>query len=215
MQSNVLLLRIFNSKVIKKCRQLGGTMFSKYLLLTNVGISISLSGAGDIIEQHYEIVTKQKEQWDRVRTHHMSISGMTVGIVCHTWYKYLDRALPGRTLTIVMKKVIIDQIVCSPICISVFFLTLSYLEHLSWEVTKKEIITKGKRLYIAEWVVWPPAQVVNFYFLPTRFRVLYDNTISLGYDVYTSYVRHDNSEEEKPTNLAVIHEDARDTKENS
>jgi protein Mpv17 len=39
--------------------------------------------------------------------------------------------------------------------------------------------------------VWPPAQVINFYLLPTRFRVLYDNTISLGYDVYTSYVAHE------------------------
>lgn len=36
--------------------------------------------------------------------------------------------------------------------------------------------------------VWPVAQFVQFQFLPHRYRVLYDNTISLGYDVYTSYV---------------------------
>lgn len=36
--------------------------------------------------------------------------------------------------------------------------------------------------------VWPTAQVINFWILPNRFRVLYDNTISLGYDVYTSAV---------------------------
>lgn len=29
---------------------------SKYLLYTNVGISISLSGVGDVLEQHYEIL---------------------------------------------------------------------------------------------------------------------------------------------------------------
>jgi protein Mpv17 len=55
----------------------------------------------------------------------------------------------------------------------------------------KELKQKGWRLYVAEWVVWPPAQVINFYLLPTRFRVLYDNTVSLGYDIYTSYVAHE------------------------
>lgn len=204
MQNNVLLVRLFNSTVVKKCRLLGGTMFNKYLLLTNVGISISLSGVGDIIQQNYEILTKQRESWDRVRTHHMSVSGMTVGVICHNWYKFLDGALPGRTLKVVVKKVIVDQLVCSPVCIVVFFITLSCLEQESWEVTKQEIINKGKRLYVAEWVVWPPAQIFNFYFLPTRFRVLYDNTISLGYDIYTSYVRHDKSDKSHEETLKLI-----------
>ena len=48
----------------------------------------------------------------------------------------------------------------------------------------------GGRRYLAEWVIWPPAQFVNFYFLPTRFRVLYDNIISLVYDTYTSHVKY-------------------------
>lgn len=173
-------------------------MFNKYLLLTNVGISISLSAAGDVIQQHYEIVTKQREKWDRLRTHHMSVSGMTVGVICHAWYKYLDSAMPGRSLKVVLKKVVVDQLVCSPVVIVVFFITLALLEQESWEVTKQEIVNKGKRLYAAEWVVWPPAQVINFYLLPTRFRVLYDNTISLGYDIYTSYVRHDKSGKHSP-----------------
>lgn len=194
MQSNVLLFKLFNSNTVKKCRQIGKTMFNKYLLLTNVGISISLSATGDILQQNYEMVRKRRDSWDSVRTHHMAMSGMTVGVICHNWYKFLDRRLPGKTISVVIKKVIIDQIVCSPVCISVFFVTLAFLENLSWEETKKEIIKKGKRLYIAEWVVWPPAQLINFYILPTRFRVLYDNTVSLGYDVYTSYVRYDKSD---------------------
>lgn len=180
-------------------------MFNKYLFFTNVGISVLLSGTGDLIQQHYEIVINQREKWDKVRTHHMSVSGMTVGILCHNWYKVLDHYMPGRTLKIVLKKVVVDQIVCSPLCITVFFLTLGYLERSSLENIKKEIIAKGWRLYAAEWVIWPPAQIINFYLLPTRFRVLYDNTISLGYDIYTSYVRHDDhiiptSDDEKHIN---------------
>lgn len=122
----------------------------------------------------------------------MAISGMSIGIVCHYWYKYLDAKLPGRTINIVLKKVFIDQLVCSPLCIIMFFLTLGLLEKSKWSDLKNEIIKKAYRLYIAEWVIWPPAQIFNFYFLPTRYRILYDNTISLGYDVYTSHVKYDN-----------------------
>lgn len=122
----------------------------------------------------------------------MAISGMSIGIVCHYWYKYLDARLPGRTIDIVLKKVVIDQLVCSPLCISMFFLTLGILENSSLAELKAEIINKAYKLYVAEWIVWPPAQIFNFCFLPTRYRVLYDNTISLGYDVYTSHVKHDN-----------------------
>lgn len=170
-------------------------MFHRYLLYTNVGISISLSGVGDTLEQHYEILQGQKDRWDTTRTSRMSISGMTVGVICHNWYKFLDSRLPGRTIKVVAQKVLIDQVVCSPICIATFFITLGILERATWAETKKEIKDKAGRLYAAEWVVWPPAQVVNFYILPLRFRVLYDNTISLGYDVYTSYVKHDNDSE--------------------
>ncbi|KZC04827.1 Mpv17-like protein 2 [Dufourea novaeangliae] len=159
------------SSVLTKIHIIKELLFSpKYLLYTNVGISISLSGTGDILEQHYEIL---KGEWDKFsinRTRNMAASGMSVGVVCHYWYKYLDAKLPECTLKVVLKKVVIDQLVCSPLCITM----------------------KAHRLYIAEWIVWPPAQIFNFYFLPTKYRVLYDNTISLGYDVYTSQVKHDN-----------------------
>lgn len=162
----------------------------KYLLLTNVCISISLSSVGDTLEQQYEILTKDLDAYSAKRTGHMALSGATVGVVCHYWYKWLDRRMPGRTLAIVMKKVLVDQLICSPIVISTFFVTLGLLENSSKEEMVQEIKDKAWRLYAAEWVVWPPAQIINFYWLPNRFRVLYDNTISLGYDVYTSKVKH-------------------------
>jgi protein Mpv17 len=90
----------------------------------------------------------------------------------------------------VLKKVLVDQLLTSPCCITIFFATLACLEKSDVETFVKELKQKGWHLYVADWVVWPPAQIINFYLLPTRFRVLYDNTISLGYDVYTSYVTH-------------------------
>ncbi|KAK0172835.1 hypothetical protein PV328_006104 [Microctonus aethiopoides] len=165
----------------------------KNLLYTNVGISITLSAIGDILEQHYEILKGDGDKWCKTRTRHMAISGMSVGIVCHYWYRFLDAQLPGKTIGTVLKKVIFDQLICSPLYIGIFFLTLGVLENKNWAEVKVEIKDKAHKLYIAEWIVWPPAQIINFYFLPTRFRVLYDNTISLGYDFYTSHVKYNRS----------------------
>lgn len=167
------------------------TAFSpKYLLFTNICISVSLSSVGDCLEQQYEILKKDLDKYSGKRTAHMALSGLTVGIVCHYWYKFIDQRLPGRTLSIVMKKVFWDQIICSPIVISTFFLTLGLLENTSRKEIVEEIKDKAWRLYVAEWIVWPPAQIINFYWLPNKYRILYDNTISLGYDVYTSKVKH-------------------------
>ena len=180
------------NSIIHRIHAIKEQLFSpKCLLYTNVGISISLSAAGDVLEQHYEILKGEWDKWSLNRTRNMAASGMAVGIVCHYWYKYLDATLPGRTVNVVLKKVFIDQLICSPLCITMFFLSLAILENSSWSELKSEITSKAHRLYIAEWVVWPPAQIFNFYFLPNRYRVLYDNTISLGYDVYTSQVKHD------------------------
>ena len=113
-----------------KCKRVGKTLFSKYLLLTNVSISTTLSGVGDTLQQHYEILTSDVcgQIWDRKRSSDMAITGATVGVICHYWYIYLDRKLPGRAFKTVMKKLLVDQIFFSPFLITVFFGTVGVLE---------------------------------------------------------------------------------------
>lgn len=140
-------------------------------------------------------------------------------------YEVLDRVLPGRAAKVVFKKLAVDQICFSPVCLAVFFATLAFCRKSTEVITPyftkqtnrsavpnhtsklqdsnselvcsdvamfvNELRHKGVLLYLSEWLVWPPAQMINFFFLPTRFRVLYDNSISLLYDVYASHVCFD------------------------
>ena len=112
------------------------------------------------------------------------------------------------------------QVVFSPLCIAACLVVAGKMEDKSSSSLFSQTVQLGGRLYLAEWVIWPPAQFINcqlplnwlrtrdflteifsVYFLPTRYRVLYDNLVSLVYDTYTSHVKHnvpvsDNFEEE-------------------
>jgi hypothetical protein len=60
--------------------------------------------------------------------------------------------MPGRNFPMVMKKVLVDQIVASPIVIIMFFATLGVMRNESFDETLEEIRHKFLRLYKAEWI---------------------------------------------------------------
>ena len=95
-------------------------IFGRHLFLTNTGISFGLSGIGDLLEQKMESNQKQKTKFtiNWTRTMHMSTSfGLTSGVMCHFWYNYLDKTLPGRGIKVVVQKIAWDQ-VCLSVCLS-------------------------------------------------------------------------------------------------
>lgn len=166
-------------------------LFSKkYLLYTNTGISVIMSCAGDGLQQKYQVLQKEIPGWDKRRSRDVGITGFMFGPFCHYWYQYLDRWFPGHTAAIVAKKLIVDQLICSPVVISSFLFVTSYLEGKRNKELTDEMIKKGKTLYLAEWIVWPPAQLINFSVVPLKYRVLFDSGVSFGFDWYFSAVKY-------------------------
>ncbi|KAJ8915827.1 hypothetical protein NQ315_004640 [Exocentrus adspersus] len=164
--------RLVKVSVVPNCVTFVHKAFSdKYLIFTNVGLSVLLSGVGDFIEQNFEIMTNRHEKWDARRIRNMSLTGASVGIVSHYWYYYLDKFLPGCALNIIFKKILIDQLIGSPLCISTFFVTINILDKSTKEKFIEDVKTKAWKL------------------------VLFDNSVSLGYDVYTSYVQYNPGDE--------------------
>ena len=95
--------------------------FGNHQFFTNVGISFGLSGVGDLIEQRIERrqqtqqnsgnLVKKVNSINWSRTLHMSTAfGLTSGFLCHFWYNYLDRVLPGRGVRIIVQKIAWDQV---------------------------------------------------------------------------------------------------------
>ena len=167
------------------------------LLLTNSLISALMGTVGDAIQQNYDLLTEDKEEgsdhkfkWQR--SAHMTAAGFTTGLVSHYWYIYLDKFLGTRkSFYVITKKVLLDQIIFSPVNLLVYFSTLGLCERSGTSRIKEELVEKGfEQIYIVEWIVWPPMQFFNFYVLPLRYRILFDNIISLGFDIYSPYVKY-------------------------
>ncbi|CAH1778744.1 unnamed protein product [Owenia fusiformis] len=212
MASNNLLRRIYHTlaPAIRIAEQTTRPLFSdRYLLYTNTGITVFLSGTGDFLVQHYDIVQGRQDYWDPLRTLRLATSGVFIGPMCHYWYRFLDRVIPGRTIKAVSKKIFWDQLIFSPVNISTFFIVVGIIEGQSLKSLYQELKCKGPTLFKAELMIWPPAQLMNFAVVPLRFRVLFDNTVSLGFDWYYSHVKHNHpsgDESEDDNNEKFINE---------
>jgi protein Mpv17 len=54
--------------------------------------------------------------------------GFAQGPPQHMFYTMLDRYVPGRVFSAIATKIVLDQLIASPMCIGIFFLGLGVLE---------------------------------------------------------------------------------------
>jgi len=100
----------------------------------------------------------------------------------------LDGKIPGKSAKVVFTKVFIDQVLWNPIFGVMFFSYVAALEQkgVPYVVDKvrKELLTQ----VTGSWKVWPIAHTINFRFIPSNQRVLYINTIQIGYNCFLSLI---------------------------
>ncbi|ESO06869.1 hypothetical protein HELRODRAFT_125752, partial [Helobdella robusta] len=167
---------------------LSQTLFSpRYLLVTNTSIGFLTGAVGDSINQNVGIPRKKnvddyKWSWSRFRN--QCAQGSILGAAYHFWYLFLDRKLPGTSSSSVIKKVFADQVIMCPIAVVFYLGLLNLLEGGTLEEGMKSLKEKSGQLLLAEWTFGPLSQLINFYIIPCRFRVLYDSIVVLSFDSY-------------------------------
>ncbi|XP_059196391.1 mpv17-like protein 2 [Centropristis striata] len=160
------------------------------LLLTNTlspGIMMML---GDVMQQSRENFGQRDKVHDWRRSGRIFTVGCTMGPPLTCWFYFLDRVFAGRALKTLAMKIVADQTVNSPFMGMWYFIGMGLLEGHSLSNSFKDFKGKFLELYRTDCCVWPPAQLINFYFVAPRFRVIYVNCVDCLWGVYLSYLKH-------------------------
>lgn len=187
---------------IKGGNGLWDRIMTKHLLLFNTVTSGALmffgDGAAQLLEQKLanKKVTLKEIDWHRIGR--MTAVGTIQGPMHHYYYGYVDRLFPKSDGRSVFSKIMADQFVASPLFIFSYFYIAEFFEGKTLVQANEEIKDKFLTVYIADWLIWPPFQFVNFYFLPLRYRVLYINAVTTLYNIFLCYVKHKDMKESTP-----------------
>ncbi|CAG9115871.1 unnamed protein product [Plutella xylostella] len=166
--------------------------FTKNLLITNSVSSGIFMLFGDLIQQEIEYRRGLLDRrYDWARSARMCIVGTALGPMHHYYYLYLDKFIPKATFLTAMQKIFFDQLFASPGTIILFFLGIGYLEGKNTYKVGSELREKFVYVYLGDCIFWPPVQFINFYFLPSRYRVFYINFATMIFNVFLSYMKHD------------------------
>lgn len=77
----------------------------------------------------------------------MFVVGAMSGPPHHLFYKWLDKLIPLATTTAVAKKICLDQLIFSPICIFVFFYGAGFVEGHRLDECNEELRQKFWTVY--------------------------------------------------------------------
>lgn len=78
----------------------------------------------------------------------MFVVGAAQGPIQHYFYTWLDQRFVSVTAAGVVKKILLDQLIMSPICIVTFFATASLVERQTISQFRSELTSKFFTLYI-------------------------------------------------------------------
>jgi len=177
------------SKLLVSARKAWKTSFGKNLLVTNIVSSGGLLMLGDLIQQRRER-SGNHTSYDAERCARMGLVGLSQGPPHHYWYLYLDKVLPGKGAVTVGKKILADQAFAAPFFAITFIFGAGLLEGKSLVSCWTEFKSKFPTIYLFDWAIWPPTQAINFALVPTQYRVLYVNGVTVVWDIFLSYIKH-------------------------
>ncbi|KAI3382208.1 hypothetical protein SNEBB_010522 [Seison nebaliae] len=135
------------------------------------------------------IFEKEKgKEYDLVRTLQFASVGVLFSPVIFYWYRFLDKRLPlPKNKWNGLKKLGYDQLIMSPIILNTFFIYMSMVkgERLSDQYPWKYIDAQ-----IISYKMWPITMLFNFYFIPLRYQLYFNQMVAFCFNVILSYINY-------------------------
>lgn len=162
----------------------------RLLIVTNTLGGGCLMALGDCLQQSREMHMEAGRARNWRRTGSMFLVGCSMGFIEHYWYSWLDRMYVGRNMKAVAKKVLVDQTIFASGIGLWYFIGMALTEGRTLSDGCIEFKEKFWQYTRVNLCVWPLAQVINFYYLSPKYCVMYINVLSLGWNTYLSYLKH-------------------------
>uniref|UniRef100_A0A7S3CVP4 Uncharacterized protein n=1 Tax=Palpitomonas bilix TaxID=652834 RepID=A0A7S3CVP4_9EUKA len=177
-------------------------------LSANIWTSGVIVGVGDYFAQsiEQESIRPDTKNWTRVIA--LSSWGFVTGGPMYYWYRYLDKLWPPKGLSsvgAVLKKTFGNQVVMAPLMNTLFFIYATSVSRsvdtilnptsprfnstLEVEIERK-LSVQLLPTVTTSLFYWIPVHLVNFSFVPSKYRVLYLSMGLWGWSTYLSIVAH-------------------------
>jgi hypothetical protein len=126
-----------------------------------------------------------------------------VSMLGHIWYIKLDQFCVRycrSNLSMITTKVCGDTFVFGPVCLWMFFVSVSIMEGTPWDRIEKKLRRDFVPTYIVDYSMWPIVQGLNFRYVPVQHQLLVVNLMCYFDDIFLSYVQHNSL----PTMFQII-----------
>ncbi|CAN7946124.1 unnamed protein product [Ixodes hexagonus] len=154
--------------------------------VTQVLTVASLLLTGDVISQAF--FQKQKASFDVRQAIHFFVVGLVyTGPCAVTWYGVLEWLVVMDGLTAAVIKVILGQVLYTPVFTLGLLVIYGLLRGDSWLEIVQSVRAKYFALLRSRFFVYPPAQLINFEFVPVVYRPMYGSVVSLLWNMYLSW----------------------------
>ncbi|XP_054729634.1 mpv17-like protein [Anastrepha obliqua] len=164
------------------------------LLFEGVRVS-AIMAVGDVICQ--KVVEKRElRDVDLKRVLKFSSVGLLyIGPALKFWYGSLDKIVPknGSTFKRGLKKMALDQICFAPVFLAGVISVFGLVNGDEPAVIKERLRKDYKTVLTGNYMLWPPAQIINFTFIPINYQVVFAQFVALFWNIYLSLKLNDDN----------------------
>jgi len=178
----------------------------RYPIRTKCLTSGLLAASGDLLCQYLQYRRKLKEMKSRdilirtslpeknnfnpdfLRISRFGVLGcVLVAPIVHFWYGTLMLRIPGSSKLVVFQRTLLDQFLFAPLFVPLFMINLMMLEGQPAVQVQDMLIEKVPSTLMINWILWIPAQVINFSLIPGKYQVLFSNFVGFLWNAILSW----------------------------
>ncbi|XP_022904673.1 mpv17-like protein [Onthophagus taurus] len=168
---------------------------TNYPIITNAGIFGTMFVGAECINQTLskKILTEKPKSYDFDCIQRCGIYGTLIqGPLMTVWYRWLDKTYASTAPKIVLRKMLMDQFLFTPLLYAIFYTSMSILE--CQENLFEELIHKFPKTFTVSCLFWLPVQALNFSLVPPLYRVIYMGIASFAWVTILCYIKSETVE---------------------